>query len=834
MWLFWFKGVVHLADTQLDYFKDVDVVLDYADQNISQKIFAAEGDIQGRTLTVQVTNKGRVSEIIGAELRAVWTNEATGISDITAFDEIDSSNGLFELTYPSHMMTKGNVKMQIQVLYQDASTLTRPFNITVTGINGDFRAFPEQQSFGILMQALNQAKKAGPIDTVDSYSELISRYPSGTYGTVLVLDDDGTYHSWLYKDRVWSDFGTYQEKGIADDSIKNSMLKNTVVTPIKTNFIDQKNQNLLSGSYSVINGQNFDANKIVMTPNQNGNKMLVIKITPGTYYINQKYKSFNLIAATSATLLDSTQSKSYDALDYLRMRFNNKLNTNKITTSSTAQYLYLWVYNDVNDAQYTLDTIVNNMTISKDAVTSYSLAKEIKARNENMEYGSISGAKLTQNTVDEKAVSFIETPKSIYPLNYLNAYVLGGNIVSDTDNLSVVYEIDPTQTYYFKQLKKSTFLTIATMNDLITENGTYAAIEYVSLRSNGTDYTDSFKPSKSAKYMYVWIYNVKNDAQYTFDEVLASMTVSLAKVGTYKLADNIEVSNVSKKYLPYESEAIRFTVDVNQNFADTTNTANSVQDGETFKQTYAALYLPKTYTTTGKQTPLAICAHGAGGLMTATSAGELATIASVFTDAGYAVFDINGSNNDYTEHADHMGSPRAIQAYLKAYNYIIENYNVDKRLFVHGGSMGGLTMLNFTNQNRDIVRCLSLFFPVTDLYNQAWLKPWFGTTRKQIAIEYNFNDKTGATYEADKVVGYNPILANSVTIADKQYKFWNIPTKIQHGTADNTVLLSGSQAIAQAIKNAGGVVDLRILDGVGHANNSVMNQEMILFMNRYK
>lgn len=232
-----------MADTQLDYFKDVDVVLDYADQNISQKIFAAEGDIQGRTLTVQVTNKGRVSEIIGAQLRAVWKNEATGISDITAFDEIDSSNGLFELTYPTHMMTKGNVKMQIQIVYQDATTLTRPFDITVTGINGNFKTIIESQQFYALTTALNEATKANPRESFNSLSELIAKYPNGETGTYLVYNADTTYHTYMWNGNAWTDKGFYQGKYIDKKS----------VFPDNTTFLAlDTDSNLFDGTYQKI------------------------------------------------------------------------------------------------------------------------------------------------------------------------------------------------------------------------------------------------------------------------------------------------------------------------------------------------------------------------------------------------------------------------------------------------------------------------------------------------------------------------------------------------------------------------------------------------------
>ena len=98
---------------------------------------------------------------------------------------------------------------------------------------------------------------------------------------------------------------------------------------------------------------------------------------------------------------------------------------------------------------------------------------------------------------------------------------------------------------------------------------------------------------------------------------------------------------------------------------------------------------------------------------------------------------------------------------------------------------------------------------------------------------YNFDDKSGNTYEADKLVGYNPINNNSVTVGDAQYNFFPVPLKIWHGNADEVVSLEGTQKFVTALKNAGCEVYLRIVDGFGHDFSEAVKEEELYLYNRF-
>jgi predicted esterase len=284
----------------------------------------------------------------------------------------------------------------------------------------------------------------------------------------------------------------------------------------------------------------------------------------------------------------------------------------------------------------------------------------------------------------------------------------------------------------------------------------------------------------------------------------------------------------------YASGYIYFQVNINTTFP-TNAITNSVLDSETLNYVWCALKLPTTYQATGAPTKLAVCMHGAGGVVYNGNAGELTNYENLVS-AGYAILDCAGVVGDITVsgQAEHMGGPKAIQAYLKAIDYVVNNYNVEKQIYLHGHSMGGLTALNFAIQNPEKVKVVACFYPVTDLYNQAWLHSWYGTqTKTDMAKAYNFNDQTGATYEADKVVGFNPVLNHSFSDGTNRYNFFPVPLKIWHGNADTVVDYTGSQTYITNIKNGGGRAIFRIVDGVDHTTVTAMQTEQLYWFNRF-
>jgi len=173
-----------------------------------------------------------------------------------------------------------------------------------------------------------------------------------------------------------------------------------------------------------------------------------------------------------------------------------------------------------------------------------------------------------------------------------------------------------------------------------------------------------------------------------------------------------------------------------------------------------------------------------------------------------------------------MGGPRVVEAYYKAYKYIIDNYNIDDKIYVAGASMGGLSAVNFVNTYPDLCIACGLQFPVTDLYNQAWLNPWSEKTRSRIAEEYNFDDEN--IWEESKIKGLNPINSD-----------FPIPLKIWHGDNDSIVNHEGSIDFVNRINEKGGTASIDIIEGKGHGFYSwdkwteYYNAECIKFFKKY-
>lgn len=261
-----------MSDINYNQFISVDLVIDHIDDGVfavnQPSSYASEGDLNGRTANIQITERGKVGAISGLSINAVWTNFATGVTDITALELIDEDTSVYRFTYPSYMMTAGRVEVKFQLIYNGKVSLTRPFIITVLATKGNFSALIESQQFSALTQALNHvnqydtaiakkvdqteydiaiASKADKQDTnnslaslqqskadksfVDSqFASIVSgapkgtfatlaalqtAYPSGTEGVFLVLENG----HWYYYASGWKDGGVYQAMGVADESI---------------------------------------------------------------------------------------------------------------------------------------------------------------------------------------------------------------------------------------------------------------------------------------------------------------------------------------------------------------------------------------------------------------------------------------------------------------------------------------------------------------------------------------------------------------------------------------------------------------------------------------
>ena len=178
-----------------------------------------------------------------------------------------------------------------------------------------------------------------------------------------------------------------------------------------------------------------------------------------------------------------------------------------------------------------------------------------------------------------------------------------------------------------------------------------------------------------------------------------------------------------------------------------------------------------------------------------------------------------------------------VQSAFNAYLYILKHYNIEQKIFVAGLSMGGLSSTNFISKYPEIVLAQGLFSPVLDLYSQAWKHPWLPTTRQAIANVCEFNDKSGKTWESEKVAGWNPMLRNMTPGIKETFKTYPVPVKIWHGIDDPIVQEKFSRDFQKYILKSGGSCDLHELDSRDHGlscGNPMINHELVLYFRRFE
>lgn len=230
-----------------DRFRDVDVVIDKANDSFIQKQWASTGDKNGRTLTVMITDAGIVGEVPNVTLSLLWRNLSNGITDEHAFTVKDKATSKFIIAFPNNMLTPGKVIAQIRIWLDEKVIATKPFEIEVGGIAGAMSGVLKQQEFGLLTTVLadainlksfviNELEKvsAGAYDTVSSVTELNQKYPNGAPGNanVVVLEPDGvTGFQYSFTNGSWKKGSRVQNQGVAANSIDFEKINFQTTTP---------------------------------------------------------------------------------------------------------------------------------------------------------------------------------------------------------------------------------------------------------------------------------------------------------------------------------------------------------------------------------------------------------------------------------------------------------------------------------------------------------------------------------------------------------------------------------------------------------------------------
>lgn len=259
---------------ELDKFRDVDLVISHANDSFFFKPFVSQNDNNGRTLTVQVTNDGVAGEIPGLSLNLRWTNQASGLTDLSAFELIDKDFSVFQITYPKNMLNPGKVVASIQIIQNGQVAHSKQFEITVQQLAGEAKGIIQKAEYGALVEVLADSNKfrtdidalenfkanktdvakvedmisqmpsATPKETFISLAALQTKYPNGNSSAMVVLEANGeTGYIYLWNGSSWKKGALYQAQGLADGSVKSVKLAESAVIAdkiLKGQITDEK------------------------------------------------------------------------------------------------------------------------------------------------------------------------------------------------------------------------------------------------------------------------------------------------------------------------------------------------------------------------------------------------------------------------------------------------------------------------------------------------------------------------------------------------------------------------------------------------------------------
>lgn len=262
----------------------------------------------------------------------------------------------------------------------------------------------------------------------------------------------------------------------------------------------------------------------------------------------------------------------------------------------------------------------------------------------------------------------------------------------------------------------------------------------------------------------------------------------------------------------------RFSVSVNCNLPNENIITDKLQDFERLYEDSGFIILPESYTENGEKTRLVINCHGAGGTVsTNDSQVEHQELTEYLVANGYAVMDVNGLPQKFSEEYDidirnNIGCPIAVRSYVKAYHYCMKNFNLYPEVFVHGGSMGGISSTNLVLSGAIPVVAHSAFCPVLDTFNQIFLHPWTdGAPKFALGKIYGLEkDESGEyIYDESKVAGFNPVKNSKIVSYPVPVKFW-------HCKDDGTVSYEVTKKFVDILKENGQMAHLRTFPYGGH------------------
>ena len=282
---------------------------------------------------------------------------------------------------------------------------------------------------------------------------------------------------------------------------------------------------------------------------------------------------------------------------------------------------------------------------------------------------------------------------------------------------------------------------------------------------------------------------------------------------------------------------------------------SSLQDKDEFLRDFGLLKLPKQYSNVGKPTRLIIFCHGSA-IHYAKEQYEFTTEQygmdpNFWLSEGYAVMDVEG--NPFNRFIPHKQIPQAYQAYLQAYKWVVQTFNICKDgVFLGGRSMGAGMAYEIMAHNDIPVIATCVFSPMSiNLFRSV---NGLNATNRSFVM-----DKVGINYSGWS--SSNPMTKGEVNALKENFKrfaiispFWKLidnlpdqselfkyaqnsgynsseeafysnlriklktPVKIFAAYDDSTVdYRMGAKLLYNMMANAASICELRMFKSGGHA-----------------
>lgn len=329
---------------ELDKFRDVDLVIDHINDSFTSRQFVSQNDSDGRTLTLLVTNGGTVGEIPGLTVNLRWTNQASGLTDLSAFELIDKKTSKFQIKYPKNMLNPGKVIASIQIIQNGQVAHSKQFEITVQQLAGEAKGIIQKAEYGALVKVLSDSNKfRTDIDTLDDVKADKTSL-SATNAQVASLNSNKVDRggvsqvSWGMLDQdAKENISGGKVAVVGIDSVSTENIVAQSVTTEKTNFVNADVN--IANPANILNGYRYAiSNGIVSQISDSAYKCILIPVASDYWYsMNIDTYSSNFSHAVDANM------KQVSLLGNLE-----KDSASIFKTTSTTRYIAITVASTVD------------------------------------------------------------------------------------------------------------------------------------------------------------------------------------------------------------------------------------------------------------------------------------------------------------------------------------------------------------------------------------------------------------------------------------------------------------------------------------------------------